>query len=169
MSSEYQLLRERLERLYDELGKALDELHPALARVHRVLGEFLGIPPEVPSPPPERVLVPPTVAPAARIEDILADILRNLKSFDDHIFTIAKNPIRYQGTQHDLGDYYDAAILVPSIDAQIEIDRPVQPETPVIFAQTSFNIKHRVRTIHYKGTSQTLQGTLSIWAFRTTR
>jgi hypothetical protein len=189
-STEFQLLRERLERLYNELRVMEEQLHPIISRLRTVLGEFLGVeavaaPPPTPTPPTPaeapRILVAEAPAPAAAPRPpelppertllfmLLTEITKGIKlaRYRDHKFVVASEPITYEGNTHDLGQEYDVVILSPSIDTQIEIDRPVEPNTPVIFANTFLNIDNMVvRRIYYKGVSPVLKGKMSIWAFK---
>jgi len=186
-STEFQLLRERLERLYNELRVMEEQLHPIISRLRMVLGEFLGVeavaaPPPIPAPAEApRILVTeklaPTPAPRPGVTlserellfMLLTEITKGIKfaRYRDHKFVVASEPITYEGNAHDLGQEYDVVILSPSIDTQIEIDRPVESNTPVIFANTFLNIDNMVvRRIYYKGVSPVLKGKMSIWAFK---
>jgi hypothetical protein len=185
MSTEYQVIRQRLERLYSELVEAEKLLHPAITKLRTILGEFLGVevpaaaPP--PAPPPERPSLaipelarpPPTVARKKTAEELLEEILAVLREgvkparYTVHKFIVAPQPITYEGNAHDLGEDYDAVILVPTIDAQIEVDRNVDVSTPVVKAWTSLNLDNmKVRRIFYKGVTPNLQGSMNIWAFK---
>ncbi|MEM1944134.1 MAG: hypothetical protein QXE50_05955 [Nitrososphaerota archaeon] len=175
----YQLLRERLERIYRELTIIESQLHPLVTRLRKTLGELLAIE-EAPTPVAEaprveerpRIDIPPAIAPlptppapaapaAPRIQ--LVEPIR----YRVHKFTVAANPITFEGSNFDLGDTYDTVIVIPTVDTQIEIDKPVEPTTPAIFANTSFNLDNvAVRTIYYKGVSTVLTGRLIVWAFK---
>ncbi|MEM0232577.1 MAG: hypothetical protein QXL22_01000 [Candidatus Nezhaarchaeales archaeon] len=189
--TEYQVFRARLEKLYRDLLEIESQLHPLITRLRIAIGEFLGIsaeaptaPPPAPTPPAEtrrmkvaeiEVAAPPPRPPT--IESVLASISRllsevsekgfKLRQYTDHKFIIAPEEITYEGAMHDLGLDYNAAILVPSIDARIEINKPVGDNTPVILARTALNLDNMViREIYYKGLTPGLVGTMSIWAFR---
>jgi len=191
LSADYQLIRERLERIYRELLVIEQQIHPVVTRVRVLLGELLGVeeiaptaaPPE--EPPVPRVEAARIIVAEERIEApaprpavdptraILESILRVLTTgvrfarYTEHKFTVAPEPITYEGNVHDLGIEYDTVLLVPTIDAQIEVDRNVEPTTPVIKAFTSLNLDGmRVRRIYYKGVTQGLTGQMNIWAFR---
>jgi hypothetical protein len=188
--TDYQLLRKRLERLYSELLVIEQQLHPLVTRLRTILGEYLGVemaPPAAPAPEappreaPARVIVTevpatevPRPAPAvdptrALLEQLIRVFAAGIKlaRYTDHRFVVAPEPITYEGNVHDLGQNYDVVILSPSIDTQIEIDKPVEPNTPVVFANTFLTIDNMiVRRIHYKGVSPVLRGKMSIWAFK---
>ncbi|MCS7117627.1 MAG: hypothetical protein NZ957_02425, partial [Thaumarchaeota archaeon] len=147
--TELQLLRNRLERLYYELMEIEQQLHPIVTRIRIALGEFLGIP--EPQPVAEamaerprqesRMIIVPVEAPAPAITDRGATLrvpTVRLLSYREHWFTVAPNRITFTGADFDLGQDYDTVLLSPSIDAQIEINKPVEPTTPVIFANTIF-------------------------------
>jgi len=186
-ATDYQLARERLERIYRELLVIERQIHPIVTRVRVLLGELLGVeeaaPPEAPEAPrveAARIIVAEerVEAPAPRpgvdpTRALLESILRTLNTgvrparYTDHRFVVAPEPITYEGNVHDLGMEYDTVLLVPTIDAQIEVDRNVEPTTPVIRAFTSLNLDGvRVRRIYYKGVTPGLTGQMNIWAFR---
>jgi hypothetical protein len=188
--ADYQLLRQRLERLYSELLVIEQQLHPLVTRLRTVLGEYLGVemaPPAAPAPEappheaPARIIVAeapaaevprptPTVDPVRALLEQLIRVFTTgirLARYRDHRFIVAPEPITYEGNVHDLGQEYDVVILSPSIDTQIEIDKPVEPNTPVIFANAYLTIDNMVvRRIYYKGISPALIGKMSIWAFK---
>ncbi|MEM2233823.1 MAG: hypothetical protein QXP81_09840 [Nitrososphaerota archaeon] len=192
MSADYQLLRERIERLYNELLVIEQQLHPLVTRLRAVLGEFLGAtaapptptPPAVPKEEGPRIIIPAEEVPgvpapvrrAATLNDVytvLNDILSEFRKgilfrrYTRFFPTTAPNPITFEGSDYDLGADYDAAIIVPSIDAQIRINEPVQPDTPVIFANTALNLDNMIiRKIYYKGIVPNLTGTLYVFAFK---
>ena len=190
-SVEFQLLRDRIERLYNELRIMEEQLHPVITRLRRALGEFLGVEPvtvPAPTPPPpeaevtaRRIMVaeevrevapPPTTRPLSMQEMMLLMLTTlaqgvRLAVYTDHKFVVSPEPISFEGTSHDLGDVYNALILVPTIDTQIELDKPVEVNTPVIKAQTAFNVEAvKVRKIFYKGVTPGLIGEMNIWAFK---
>jgi hypothetical protein len=186
-STEFQLLRERLERLYNELRVMEEQLHPIISRLRMVVGEFLGVEAAAAQPPTPapaeapRIFVTEALAPTAAPRPpelppertllfmLLTEITKGIKlaRYRDHKFVVASEPITYEGNVHDLGQEYDVVILSPSIDTQIEIDRPVEPYTPVIFANAYLTIDNMViRRIYYKGISPVLKGKMSIWAFK---
>jgi hypothetical protein len=189
-SPEFQLLRERLERLYNELRVMEEQLHPIISRLRTAVGEFLGVeavaaPPPTPAPPAPaealRILVAeaptPTAAPRppelpperTLLFMLLTEITRGirLRGFRTHKFTVAPSPITFEGSLYDLGEEYDTVLIVPTIDAQIEIDKPVEVSTPVIKANTSLNLDNvKVKVIYYKGVTPGLTGDLNVWAFK---
>ncbi|MEM2941433.1 MAG: hypothetical protein QW304_07795 [Thermoproteota archaeon] len=170
MSSDvqYQIL-ERLQRLISLLESFI---RPAEAR------PAAAPPTEAPIAPVRRLITaagppaPPTPPPTTALEKLLNQLISEgvkTRPYDDHVFTVTEKPITFDGDKLDLGDVYDAVVLMPSVDCQIELDREIQTNTPTVFAFTAFNVEHKVRTIHFKGTSTTVIGTLSIWAFRNRR
>ena len=191
-SVEFQLLRERVERLYNELRIMEEQLHPVITRLRTALGEFLGVEgvsaPPTPAPPDEvevttrRIMVaeefrempPPTAPRQPTVQDLINLLLTTMLTkgiriapYSVHRFVEAPEPITFEGSSHDLGESYNALILVPTIDTQIEIDKPVETTTPVIKAQTAFNLDNIVvRKIFYKGVTPGLTGNMNIWAFR---
>ncbi|MEM4154977.1 MAG: hypothetical protein QXW52_09200 [Candidatus Caldarchaeum sp.] len=178
--TEYQLLRDSLERVYRELVTIESQLHPLVTRLRQALGAFLSIEeiepvaeaPKVEETAKIRIDVPTTMAvapvqPAAAARPEPRIQLVEPIRYRIHKFAIAPNPITFAGSNFDLGETYDTVIIVPTIDTQIEIDKPVESTTPVIFALTSFNLDNvAVRTIYYKGVSTTLTGRLVVFAFK---
>lgn len=190
--TEYQVARALLERLYEELTIIESQLHPAISRLRSLLGELLGYPPPTPTAPPPtptpeeapKIIIPETIpkeavtttVKKATLDDILNVLLKILEQISEgvktrryttHYFKISPNPITYEGSFLDLGDVFDSAIIVPTIDAQIEIDKPVETTTPIIYGNTALNLDNtKIRTIYYKGVSKTLRGTLLVWAFK---
>jgi len=177
---EYQTL---LKRLYDELVEAEKMLHPAITKLRKTLESLMSFPapPTVtPAPPPERPTLsipelarPPVVVKKKTIEELVEELVSMLETgvkparYTIHKFIVAPQPITYEGNAHDLGDDYDSVILVPTIDAQIEVDRNVDVSTPVIKAYTAFNLDNtKVRRIFYKGITPGLIGQMNIWAFK---
>jgi hypothetical protein len=167
------------------------QLHPLVTRLRTILGEYLGVemaPPAAPAPEappheaPARIIVAeapaaevprltPTVDPVRALLEQLIRVFTTgirLARYREHKFVVAPELITYEGNVHDLGDEYDTVILVPTIDAQIEIDRAVDvASTPVIKAFTSLNLDSvKVRRIYYKGVTPGLTGTMNIWAFK---
>lgn len=190
MEEQYQLLANRLRRLYDELVEAERQLHPALTRLRRALGEFLGIEPTPIKPKPEEIKEQPTMfipeawvkpiptpppKPRVTIEDLLLQILAELRKgvvlrpYTEHKFVIAKEPITYEGNAHDLGGVYDLVIVMPTIDCKIEINKNVEEATPVIGSYTEVIFRDiPITKIYYKSVTPGLVGTMNIWAFRRT-
>jgi hypothetical protein len=164
-----------------------EQLHPIISRLRMVLGEFLGVEaaaaqPPTPSPAEApRILVTeefaPTPAPRPGVTlserellfMLLTEIARGirLRGYRTHKFTVAPSPITFEGSQYDLGEEYDTVLIVPTIDAQIEIDKPVEVSTPIIKANTCLNLDSvKVKVIYYKGVTPGLTGDLSVWAFK---
>jgi hypothetical protein len=185
--ADYQLLRQRLNNLYLQLQEIELQLLPIVARLRSAIGGFLGVeglgqapapiaPPEAPGRvilAEERPAAPPPTA-TATLQDLLVrliDLLENrgirLARYRDHKFVVAKEPVTYEGNYHDLGDVYNKVLLSPTIDAQVEVDRKVEPDTPVIKAYTILPLDNMdVRTVYYKGVVPDITGKMFIWAFK---
>jgi len=57
-------------------------------------------------------------------------------------------------------------LLIPTIDAQISVNAPVEPSTPVVYANSVLNLdKVKVRTVYYKGVTPGVVGRLNIYVF----
>jgi len=84
--------------------------------------------------------------------------------WNGHIFDTAPTPITNKGDKYDFGRVVDYVMVVPTIDAQIEFDKSVNPTTPVISGGTTFPWNLRVKTVYYKGVSTTLTGQLYVFA-----
>jgi len=169
--TEFQLLRRRLENLYNELMVIEQQLHPVVTRLRMLLGEVLGVEgaPPAPAPPiegPRMAVITPAVTPTAP-EPVRPVTVVQLRSYRVHKFTVAPAPITFEGADYDLGEIYNTVILQPTVDTQIEVDKPVEPTTPVVYAGTFMNLDSvEVRRIYYKGVSPVLTGRLSVWAFK---
>jgi len=125
-----------------------------------------------------RLFVPTgETATAAGISQIIAEAAKAVQAapvavapyfkelpWDQHLFTTAPQPVTIKGDKYDLGRVVDFVMVLPTIDAQIEFDQPVEPVTPVITGGTIFQWNLRVRTIYYKAVSETLQGQLYVFA-----
>jgi len=167
---------------YEELER-LRRLYPLLEALYNVLAEFLGKKPieeKVEKPPKEKeerkLIIPkvkptpppppptPTIAPAITVPTIPTEV--KIKPYTEHLFTIAEQPIDEKEREFDLGDWWDAIIVLPDIDTYIEFDRKISDRTPIVPGGTTVNAELRVRKIHYKSAVPGLEGTLSIWAFR---
>lgn len=189
--AELQALRSRLEKLYEELSIIEQQLHPVVTRLRMLLGDILGIAPPPPAPPAEapaaeapRLIVPEAAAPQPTapapqrigLEDIhrlLSRICEELsrgvvvRSYTKTWFFVAPAPITYEGASCDLYGEWDAVLLVPTIDAQISVNAPVEPSTPVVHANSVLNLdKVKVRTVYYKGVTPGLVGKLRVYAFK---
>jgi len=194
-SVELQTLLAKLGHLYIELTEIERQILPIISRLRSVIGEILGaeqVRPvatpvraeaEVHVAAPSRLIMPaerPRAAPEVRrgvtLDDVyavLVEIKEELESglrrrpFRDHRFVRAPNPITYEGNSFDLGDTYHTAMIVPTVDAQIEINRKVEPTTPEVKAFSALNISDTaIRTIHYKSTSPELRGELLLWLLK---
>jgi hypothetical protein len=185
-STEFQLFRDRLNNLYLQLQEIELQLLPIVNRLRSVIGGFLevgGVGPEPAATPPpitpriilaeERPTAPPIPA-TATLQDLLVrliDLLENrgirLARYRDHKFVVAKEPVTYEGNYHDLGDVYNKVLLSPTVDAQVEVDRKVETDTPVIKAYTILTLDNMdVRTVYYKGVVPDINGKMFIWAFK---
>ena len=193
-NAELQVLRSRLERLYEELSILEQQLHPVITRIRTILGEFLEITPhaaqmvpvpEVPQAEVPRVIIPEAPAGVVEVREVvprvtLVDVYQllnrvyeellagvKIRSYTNTQFLEVPTPITYEGTSYDLRGEWDSVVLVPSIDAQISVNKPVEPTTPIIYANTALNLDHtKVRVIYYKGTTPGLTGKLLVFAFR---
>ncbi len=87
------------------------------------------------------------------------------RPFDGHRFFVAPQKITSTGDKIDLGREVDFVMVMPSIDAQIDFDTQITDQTPVVLGGTVYSHPQRTRVIYFKGTSSTLQGTLSVWAY----
>ncbi len=87
------------------------------------------------------------------------------RSFDGHRFAVATESLNNTGNSTDIGRVVDFVMVVPSIDAQIELDNAIESSTPVVSGGTVFRQPIRCRVINHKAVSTTLEGTISYWAY----
>jgi hypothetical protein len=85
--------------------------------------------------------------------------------YTGHMFTIAPNPITPTGNSFDLGRIVDYIMVMPTVDAYIDFDVGVSPETtPPVFAGVLFAWNMRAQKIYYQGVNQSTTGKLYVWA-----
>ncbi len=147
--------------VYNDLVTALINLDNAIRNFIQSL-----IPPteEIVS---ERTFVSPqSISTFQQLQELLPPVISVIeKPFDDHKFFVATQKITSTGDKVDLGREVDFVMVMPSIDAQIDFDKPITSETPVVLGGTAYSHPQKTRIIYFKGTSSTLQGTLSVWAY----
>lgn len=131
-------------------------------------------PPSVPTQPVEslRILTSPsqeaapTVSPSASLQELLYQLLtQGLKqrAYDVVDAVIAPEPITSTGSQYDAGEYYDAWVIIPSVDTRISFTHQPDQNTPFVGAGQSVNFQVKARYIFYQAALPTLRGTLSLW------
>jgi hypothetical protein len=141
---------EVLRAYHNEIIKAIDTLL-GVAPPEEV--RRIEIPPTIPEEIKEAIPTPPVV-------------IVKTKPYDEHFFTVVPKPLNYTGDYFDLAKEYDLVIVSPSIDAQIEFDKPIESSTPVVAGGTALSAELKVKRIYFKAVSTTVEGTISIWAFR---
>jgi len=116
---------------------------------------------------PQESAISAAPAEESRLTTVTTELTRRFMEmpFTGHAFTIAQNPISPTGNSFDLGRTVDYIMVMPTVDAYIDFDVGVSPETtPPIFAGTLFSWNMRVQKIYYQSVNQSSTGKLYIWA-----
>jgi hypothetical protein len=153
-------------RKFPRFKEFLETLRAHYTELISLIDAWLGV---APAPPEEkrRLEIPKEIPKAIeKVVPVPPATIVKTKPYDEHFFTVVPKPLNYTGDYFDLGKEYDLVIVIPSIDAQIEFDKPIESSTPVVAGGTALNAELKVRRIYFKAVSTTVEGTISIWAFR---
>jgi len=182
LSSSEPLAEEIIDRLIADLRALRGILYPRAARPPTPAAAPAAAAP-APAPagravPRQRLLIPTgETGTAAGVSEVVAEAARAVEErpvlvaryvkelpWNGHLFDTAPGAITNKGDKYDFGREVDYVMVVPTIDTQIEFDRPVNPTTPVVSGGTAFDWNLRVREVYYKGVSATLEGQLYVFA-----
>ena len=85
------------------------------------------------------------------------------RKFDRRNYAKARAGCRIEGRHVHRREYYDAWIIIPSVDTRISFSGPPNQNTPFLGAGQAMNFNLRARKVYYIAALPSLTGTLSIW------
>lgn len=179
---------ERISEIEARIRAAISRFRSELASIENALHGISPGPPPAPSVPPAitktvsevlpprpGLVVPKSTTPPAvqgpppstsTTEELLAYIASTglkTRPYDIMKPAIAPQAVNSTGGEYDAGEYYDAWIIIPSVDTRISFTGPPNQNTPFLGAGQAMNFNLRARKVYYIAALPSLTGTLSIW------